>query len=391
MTKNLPKNAFILALLLIPLLSWGQAVELFTFQNTEVTYGFTSKPNSPSISNANAPSFGTATFEANETTSTSFDYILTYTPDLDFIGTDHFRVSRWEMNPVPQFSIIDVTVTVTPALIKAYHDYAVTEAGQTVVIDALANDISSNGVKVLQAVPAINHGTATFDSQTGLINFTPAAGFKGLAHFNYNLCNGVGDCDDGTVSITVMPAEDMSETETISVSTKKNESQFILVPPTYSITQNPANGVFDPGSDVPEYTPATDFTGDDEIRFTDGHHELVFNIKVLDLRSNVFAYDDRAFTTTGTPIDIAAFDNDLSQGSSTSGCSGIETLAQNGTLTFENGLFHYVPNAGFVGVDHFTYYSQSNSCQGGTEIATVHIFVSNFEPAQTTFEMATPK
>ncbi|MEL6972797.1 MAG: Ig-like domain-containing protein [Bacteroidota bacterium] len=385
MNKALQITLVVLAMLLVPLVGWGQAVDLLTYQNTEVTYSFTSMPNSPSMPGASQPQNGTVEWVS----TSSFNYQLTYTPNEGFIGTDNFRIVRWEINPAPSFTYLDITVTVAPALIDAYHDYAVTYTGQPVVVDVLANDISSNGVKLLQAVPAINHGSATFNQVTGLIEFTPAPGFRGTAHFNYALCNGVGDCDDGTVSITVMQEIPSTEDEVVKVFTKKNETQFILIPEDYTLVQAPDNGVFDPGADVPEYTPSTDYIGTDEIRFTDGNHEVIFDIEVLDLATNVFAFDDRAFTTINSPVEIDVQENDQPL----TGCTiNVVVDPEHGQIIEANdGTFTYQPDPGFIGVDQFSY--SANVCGSGTapEIATVTIFVSNFAPDRTTFDMATPK
>ncbi|MEM1215501.1 MAG: Ig-like domain-containing protein [Bacteroidota bacterium] len=388
MNRNLPKNLVLLALLLIPLWGWSQAVDLVTYQNSAISYGFSSEPNAPSIISGGQPEHGTLEAVSNSSTADPFDYVLTYTPDENFIGIDHFTISRWQLSPFPAYTLLNVTVTVAPALIQAYHDYAATYTNETVVVDVLANDISSNGIKVLQAVPAVNHGTATFDQNTGLITFTPRAGFKGTAHFNYALCNGIGDCADGTVSITVMEEEIITEDEEVSVFTKMETKQFILVPATYEHVSGPDNGIYDGGADVPEYTPAADFTGQDQIVFTDGNHTLTFNIEVLPLKDNVFAFDDRVFTTAGSPVEVDWQDNDGSQGS----CGfQISAGAENGEVSLSNGNLVYTPHAGFVGVDQFTYRSYISGCMGEAEFATVTVFVSNFAPDRTTFEMATPK
>ena len=385
MNLNLPKQIILFALLLLPLLSFGQVVELYTFQDAAVTYDFISRPNGPSTVGADPADNGTFDLSPNTATTSNFDYIMTYTPNPGFIGIDTFKVRRWD-----NFSVVTMRfmVHVSATSLKANHDYTTVRSGEAVIINVLANDISSNGIKILQAVPAINHGQADFDAATGLITFTPDADYTGLAHFNYNICNGAGNCTEGTVSISVVPEAATTETENILVFTKKNALQFIMVPPSYTLTQLPTSGVFDGGADVPTYTPGYNFVGNDVIRFNDGNHDLVFDIRVLDIESNVFAHDDQFFTTTGTTVEIDPFLNDLSENSSTSGCTGLDTPPEHGTL---NGLFEYTPDAGFVGVDQFIYRSKANGCTGQTEYATVYIFVSNFEPAETSFEMATPK
>lgn len=365
---------------------WAQAVDLLTYRDAEVSYAFTSSPNGPFVANANPADNGTVEIER---IGTSIDYVLTYTPDQGFTGIDNFRLVRWVIDPVPHVEFVDITVTVSPALVVAYHDYGETVAGQLVAVDVLANDISSNGTKILQAIPAINYGEANFNSTTGLIEFTPSIDFSGEAHFNYVICNGAGDCDKGTMSITVLPATMPDISEEKIIFTKKNESQFVLVPPSYTLVDGPDNGTYDPAEDVPTYTPNADYVGLDEIRFTQNGHELICRIEVLDLETNTFAFDDRAFTTTGTEVEIDIKDNDQSVGNS---CLSIDTQPENGTITqLSNGVVSYLPNPDFVGVDQFTYRSFLVACSGDPEIATVNVFVSNFEPAESTFEMATPR
>ena len=385
MNVSLPKLSAMLALLLLPLWHWAQSVSLDTYQNTAVSYDFVSSPNSPGITIS--PSFG----ELELIETSNFNYSVQYTPDTDYIGSDHFRILRWATSPAPHLELLDVTVTVEPALIQANHDYSTTTAGQAVTIDVLENDLSSNGIKLLRAIPAVNHGTAAYNEGESVVTFQPAAGFSGLAHFNYVICNGLGDCDEGTVSISVMPAETPTEDEIIRVFTEKNQSQFILVPPEYQWVSGPENGIYDAGADVPEYHPQLDYTGMDEIVFTYQGHQLVFDIEVLNLEENTFAFDDRFFTTTNSGISLDVLENDLS----VSGSCLSYTQAENGTIVHPNGspagYFEYTPDPGFVGVDQFTYTTFLTSCAGDPETATVNIFVSNFEPDRSTFHMATPK
>lgn len=384
MNVSLPKLSLFLALLYLPLWQYAQGVvTLETYQDTEVSHVIGSSANDPST--PITPSNGTISWEENPIAY----YTLTYQPDSGFVGQDHFRVIYF----TPIMKIQDVKVNVNPALIRANHDYAYTSGSLPVSIDVLANDLSSTGVKNLTVVPAANHGTAIMSG--GMIKFTPAAGFKGLAHFNYVVCNEFGNCDEGTVSVTVMdgsaPAQD-----TLQVFTKKNKSQYILAPDSYLLSDGPDHGFYDPAGDIPTYTPLPGYVGPDKLEFSMGASKTVFQIEVLDLKDNAFAIDDRAYTIANEPVTISVLGNDaygLSAGCFSFGQPTYGTVAKitPNPAPGQKGILVYTPPTNFIGVDEFTYTSYPPQCGGEAETATVYIFVSNFEPAQSTFRMATPK
>ncbi|RME92288.1 MAG: hypothetical protein D6772_17080, partial [Bacteroidetes bacterium] len=137
----------LLLALATPTLSWGQAVELLTYRDNPVTYEFTSTPNGPFVASSNPPELGTVTFER---VGSSRDYIMTYTPNPGVTGVDDFRMVHWVFNGAPRVNYVDFTVTINENLLIANPDYASTVAGQLVAVDALANDISSNGIKLLE-------------------------------------------------------------------------------------------------------------------------------------------------------------------------------------------------------------------------------------------------
>ena len=107
----------------------------------------------------------------------------------------------------PTLKKLRLYIDVIPAEIEAIHDYYVTMVDEPITLHPLDNDFSSNGVLNLITVPLANSGTANANPD-GTITFTPAAGFEGLAHFNYVVCNGAEICDDGTVSVSVLNFRD---------------------------------------------------------------------------------------------------------------------------------------------------------------------------------------
>ena len=374
--------AFLL-LLCLPYRQWAQQVWLQTYENTPLIYQFQSKPNHPNWNRQ--PVNGTAAW----INLANYNRELTYVPNPDFVGFDTIRIVRWVQNPATQWTLLTLFIEVQQANVKAYHDYATTTAGQPVTVNVLDNDFSSNGVKNLAVIPIVNNGAAASSASNGTITFTPAPGFSGLTHLGYVVCNNLGDCDEGTLSITVVgnaqPAED-----TVRVFTRKNEPQFILSPTEYTLLTPPQHGSYDPASDVPTYTPQDGYVGMDYMSFDNGSGVTVFAIEVLNLRDNEYAFNDRAYTVANQSVEFNVLSNDLATNcfSYNQPAHGSVAPAYNGA---PQGLLEYTPAPGFIGVDEFTYQIYGPGCQGEPETATAYVFVNNFEPDRSTFHISTPK
>lgn len=369
--------------LLLSVWGWGQAIQLPVYQNVTATYSFVSTPNNPGI--VTAPAHGVATLtKANPGVPSDFHWVLSYTPNENYIGIDFIKISYFSSPSSLKFAAISITVE--PAKVTAVHDYATTMTGVPVDIEVLANDFSSNGAKQIAAIPLVNNGTAEYTPGNSFISFTPAPGFKGLAHFNYVVCDGAGTCDHGTVSVNVL-GSDMPSQESFQIFIKKNQSQDVLVPDVFTLSQGPLHGVYSTDTDVPQYTPVTNYTGNDQMTFVYDNHQITVNIKVLDIEQNDHAFDDNIYTTSYESVEFDVLENDLYGHTAN---SVVIHQPQHGSIQIlGEGIVNYTPAPGFTGVDVFTY--SSNAPGGDNETATVRVYVSNYEPAAATFRMATPK
>ena len=89
--------------------------------------------------------------------------------------------------------------------------FSVTQGDVAVSLDVLANDFgSSNGPATLVApnpnpIPTGQGGSALVNLATGRIFYTPAEGFVGTDTFNYEVTDGAGEFDSGTVTVHVLP------------------------------------------------------------------------------------------------------------------------------------------------------------------------------------------
>ncbi len=381
MNVFLPKQLLLCLLLMASIHLWGQnsTKTLSTSSGQTIRDTFESAAGIP-ILTTNILNYGTARLSKVSTTK----YELIYTANSNVVGTETLRIQRFTCSFCTGF--ITYTINVRENRIVANQDYTFTAENTPISINATGNDTSSDGVRKITAIPLTNNGTATISGNT--IQFTPTPDFEGIAYINYVICNSNGLCDNGTITVQVLGAN-ANKSDTLRVFTKKNNAQVILIPNTFQVSTNPANGSYSTNGDAPKYTPNQDFAGTDYIRLNKGSVTKTVEVVVLDAATNILAFDDEAFTTPAEPVEVNVLENDLYK--EASGCFSIQDQPQYGRIEEEGGLVTYYPSADFNGVDWFTYSVNAPGCTNQAEVATAYIYVGNFEPAATKYRMYTPK
>ena len=128
------------------------------------------------------------------------------------------------------------------------------------------------------------HGVLT-DFQPGVlpdtyeVTYTPDADYHGPDSFTFHVHDGKLGEDDGTVSITVDPVNDIPVAATQSITMPENTSRLIVlqasdletsvVDLTFAIATGPIHGsLVQESANTWRYTPDTDYVGDDSFTFT---------------------------------------------------------------------------------------------------------------------------
>jgi hypothetical protein len=353
------------------------------------------------FSNNNKYKFGIKGLPGVPPNNFSVNHIF-YTPPQGFLGRDTVEVLCNKpfgsgAQTIQVYRIYHITVI--PSFIKAVNDYASTFEGQAIEIPVLLNDIGNGTNQTIAEIANINNGDAVKTANDTKILFSPRAGFSGLAHLNYTICDAQGSCDMATVSICVNelapPAYD-----SVFIMTEKNTAQVVLMQldSNFSVQSAPSHGTLDTLETL-VYVPANNYVGFDQAVFYDATHgrTRVFHIHVLDVPSpNAFAYDDVVYTAVGEPIEeihLLANDNGGSYLSPVNAI-GFPNTQKGGTLTYLPnvgiGVYRYNPPAGFSGIDQFKYRAYyPNSSQ--FDIATCYIIVSNLNPAKPVYQISIPK
>lgn len=358
-------------------------VEIITMIENETTeYRFLSRFQ-PAI--GDRPNNGTTTLTADP--NLPLGWILTYTPDQDFLGSDDMILVSFPIGFNVAFTTFDITVA--KADIRARHDFATTMAGAPVTVDVTVNDSVNIGSLRLVSSPVANAGTVAINGDQ--VIFTPDPDFVGITDLNYVICSDFDVCDLGTVTVNVLPDATTAIPDTVRVFTKKGQPQFIFAPSGAAPEAGPASGEMTTINGVMAYAPAPDFIGDEFLTYTipGTSSSTVYHVTVLDVEANFFAVEDKVSTVVSSPTTLNVLHNDVY--SILADCVSFDA-PRFGTLeeTGRNGEVVYTPPAGWSGVDQFSYRSMAPGCAGREEVQTVYVEVSNFAPTSGVNKLTTP-
>jgi hypothetical protein len=320
---------------------------------------------------------------------------VAYTPDTDFIGVDTFVLEYRYASTFPYQVYQGFRVAVKQSIVRAGTDFSTTMAGTPVVLNVLSNDNSDWAPLTLSAIPAVNNGTAAIVAGNQL-EFTPEAGFTGIAHVTYVVCDALNSCQTATAHIGVNNG--LPDTDSLLVFTKKNQPlTFPLEYEGYSIHQGANNGTVELFSGrACQYVPNPGYHGNDafvlKVQLGGIEYYKTIRVRVINAAApNNMAVDDVVFTPKNQAVTFNVRNNDVGNllvrhwsvpanfPGTISGNSG------SGNVTF-------TPNNDFSGVATFSY-KLGNSSATALETATVTVVVDDLglPPIHFPYRMMTPK
>ena len=333
------------------------------------------------------------------------DGTYTYTPNMDFVGTDMFTYTICD-NGIPQacdtanvvIEVSDIPVNDENNPPVANNDTATTDAGMPVAIVVLPNDFDPDGDTVTVTPGSVTdptNGTAVLNAD-GTVTYTPDPGFTGEDTFTYQICDdGTPSlCDEATVTVTVNPENDVNETVanddayngdqdgpiTGNVSDNdsdpENDNQTVntvpVIAPTNGTVVLNADGTF-------EYTPNPGYVGSDSFVYSvcdDGTPQACDEATVL-LTVNPVNTTDAIDDINNTYINVAVDGNVLTNDEDAEGNTQVvtaNTQPVNGSVVVNaDGTYTYTPNMDFVGTDMFTYTICDNGIPQACDTANVVI------------------
>ncbi|MDA5094651.1 Ig-like domain-containing protein [Aliiroseovarius sp. KMU-50] len=340
---------------------------------------------------------------SNGTLTLNPDGSFNYTPDANFNGNDSFTYTLSDGNGGTNTAT--VTLTVNPV---NDDPVAVNDSGYNTPFETplqiteatlLANDTDTeNDPLSITAVGNASGGTVVLVS--GVITFTPTAGYSGPASFTYDISDGNGGTATATVSLTVgnntppVANDDgyaVDEDTPLAVAAISgvlaNDTDADGNPLTATLLSDVSNGTLILNGDGSfNYTPDANFYGNDSFTYTlsdgnGGSSTATVTLTVNPVNDDPVAVDDSGFTTPfETPIDITEatlLANDTDTENDPLSITAVGN-ASGGTVVLVSGVITFTPTAGYSGPASFTYDIADGN--GGTATATVSLTVGNNTP-----------
>ncbi|SEG42957.1 Ig-like domain-containing protein [Paenibacillus sp. UNC499MF] len=331
-----------------------------------------------------ALTFALGTPPLNGTAAVGADGVYTYTPALNFNGTDSFTVlvsdgsgGTAEAQVTVQVAPVNDAPVTTDVALTTPED---TPAGGTVT----ATDVDGDTPTYTLAAPPSN-GTAVVNTD-GSFLYTPFPDFNGTDTFAVLVSDGNGGTAISGVTVTVTPVNDPPAAENAALVTPEDTPVSGQVTATdadgdaltFALGTPPANGtaaVTPAGAFT--YTPAADYNGTDTftVIVSDGNGgtaEAAVTVTVTPVNDAPVTADLALTTPEDTPLTgtVTATDAD---GDSLTFLLG--TVPTNGTVAvLQDGTFTYTPAPDFNGLDSFTVVVNDGS--GGSAISNVTVTVT---------------
>ncbi len=201
---------------------------------------------------------------------------LTYTPNAGFVGSETFMVQVCDECGL--CDDVNVTVNVesagnTPPVVQDIAETIPFETPVTTCPNIIEND--PGDVVVLTITSSVPNGTATIDGNNCVV-FTPDAGFTGVTSFTVEGCDLQGECDEATVTITVIEPINNPPIVADTTVTTAFETSILICPETIEPDDNPVtvgvsnpplNGIANVSTLNPEcfiFNPGIGFTGTED-------------------------------------------------------------------------------------------------------------------------------
>ncbi|WP_422049928.1 beta strand repeat-containing protein [Shimia sp.] len=318
---------------------------------------------------------------------------VTFTPTDGFSGVASFTYVLSDSNGGTETGSVTVTVGAnTPPV--ANDDSATTNEDVAVTLSLIDNDTDLDGdTLTITTLGAASHGSVA-DNGDGSVTYTPNANFNGSDSFTYQISDGNGGTDSGSVSVNIAPVNDApiavndatttNEDTAVVINLLANDTDLDGDSLTISNIGPASNGtVVDSGNGTVTYTPVANYNGPDAFTYTlsdgkGGTDTASVSILVNAVNDDPSAAGDSASTNEdqSVTVDVTGNDSDPDGDSLT-----LQSVTQGGfgTVAIDAGQVTYTPDANANGQDTFTYTVVDGN--GGTSTATVTIDVIPYNDA----------
>jgi CshA-type fibril repeat protein len=300
---------------------------------------------------------------------------VTYTPNPDWSGSETLDYTITDGNGGFSSAFVFVEVTPVNDAPVATDDTATTDEDEAVVIDVLANDtdVEGDALTVARIASGPANGTAAINAD-GTVTYTANADFNGTDSFTYEVADGNGGSDIGTVTVRVNPVNDAPVAADDSFTIAEDSSRTTL-----NVLANDTDvdgdrlrvvavgeatlgtvAVSGNGSGI-TYTPNRDANGTDSFTYTiadpSGENSTAtVTVEITPVNDAPVAVADAVATDEDTPLTFDPLVNDVDGDGDPLTITGVGA-ARLGTVAIDadGKTLTYTPNPDANGTDRFTY------------------------------------
>ncbi|NOT63534.1 MAG: tandem-95 repeat protein, partial [Acidobacteria bacterium] len=288
--------------------------------------------------------------------------LMTYTPNLDFNGTDNFT---FKVNDgTVDSNVANVAITIRPvndAPLARNKTYTTTE---DTVVGALLDAVDAEGDAMTYTI-VTQPTKGTLSGTAPVLIYTPNANFNGTDTFTYSASDGKLTGNVGTITLVVTPVNDAPVAQGQTVATNEDTPLNLTLGATdvdgdkltFTLLTQPAKGKLTGTLPNLVYTPNKDENGADIFSFkvNDGTVDsgaAFVNITIRPVNDPPVARPQTVETEEDTP---KAFILDASDVDGDKLTFTIVTQPTRGSLSGTAPILAYTPMPGVSGADSFTY------------------------------------
>ena len=293
---------------------------------------------------------------------------LVYTPAENYNGADSFSYSvRNEDGEIAEASIA-VTVTPVNDAPVAGDDEVTINAGESLTVDVLANDIDPEGDTPLTITGILEESAEQIGVEIvgNQLQLTPQEGFAGSFDVGYEVTDANGATGVGIVTVTVpvteqepvLDLQDITSTIAEDTTVTFNAPEGVTFT---DITENPQHGTARIEGNQIIYTPEKDYNGADSFGISGRNAEgatdtasVSFTITPVN-DAPVTGEDSYVINADSEDNVFDVLANDSDPDGDALSISEISVEPNFGTATIVDGTIVYTPDEGFSGADQLYY------------------------------------
>jgi|GEM_PF-3280179 len=337
---------------------------------------------------------------------------IDYTPEFGSSGTDQFTYVLTDDSGQSQAGLVTVNYDPLGQLnsppVAVPDAFTIQTDSSNNQLAVISNDLDLDGdtlqltaASLQLSVPPSSGESISVDTNTDVINYTPAAGFVGVQTIEYTVIDGQGGSATGLASLTVGPVSlpPVAIADVYNLATNSAATQFDVLDNDIDTSgsglslQSVSIGISFPANssstasvvnDQLLYTPGTDYVGVDTISYTveNGNGQTangVATIAVAPLTAPPVALPDAVTVqpdTSNNAINPLSNDIDLSgTGLSINNVTSVLTVPSGnpGTFSINGSSINYSPASSFVGVETLSYTIIDGNGATGTGVITVSV------------------